>query len=165
MVSDGLGHGPEASKAAESVAEAFDRDRSASPSQFLNAAHQKATGTRGAAVAIAQLEMSSGRFRYAGIGNISGILANRDELKGLPSQNGTVGMAVRKPQETEYAWPQGGLLIMHSDGIQTRWSFKDYPGLQCRHPSIVAGVLARDFKRDRDDRTVLVAKLGNYDSD
>jgi hypothetical protein len=58
-------------------------------------------------------------------------------------------------KEFSHSWPRDGLLIMHSDGLGTRWNLDDYPGLMRRHPSIIAGVLYRDFSRPRDDSTVL----------
>ena len=47
---------------------------------------------------------------------------------------------------------------MHSDGLGTHWDLASYPGLRTRHPSVIAGVLYRDFSRRRDDVTVVVAK-------
>jgi hypothetical protein len=47
---------------------------------------------------------------------------------------------------------------MHSDGLATQWNLDQYPGLADRHPSLIAGVLYRDFARGRDDVTVVVAK-------
>jgi hypothetical protein len=47
---------------------------------------------------------------------------------------------------------------MHSDGLATHWNLDQYPGLSGRHPSLIAGVLYRDFTRGRDDVTVVVAK-------
>jgi anti-sigma regulatory factor (Ser/Thr protein kinase) len=160
MVADGLGHGPDAAQSAELVAEMFTRDPSLAPDQFLAAAHRAVLGKRGAAVAIAELRLSTGIVQYAGVGNISGVLVDGDKPRGLFTHNGTVGVLVRKIQTFEYPWAINGLLIMHSDGLQTRWSIASYPGLQARDPSIIAGVLARDFTRGRDDITVLVAKLG-----
>jgi hypothetical protein len=49
-------------------------------------------------------------------------------------------------------------LVLHSDGLGTRWNLNAYPGLSAHHPSLIAGVLYRDFKRGTDDVTVLVAK-------
>jgi hypothetical protein len=34
----------------------------------------------------------------------------------------------------------------------------DYPGFTRRHPGLVAGILYRDFRRERDDATVIVAR-------
>ena len=44
---------------------------------------------------------------------------------------------------------------MHSDGLATQWQLGTYPGLRYRRPSVIAGVLYRDFRRERDDVTVL----------
>jgi hypothetical protein len=76
----------------------------------------------------------------------------------MVSYNGTVGHEVRKIQEFTYQWPQQGLLVMHSDGLKTQWRLDRYPGLMHKHPSLIAGVLYRDFNRGRDDVTVLVAR-------
>jgi hypothetical protein len=46
--------------------------------------------------------------------------------------------------------------VLHSDGLQTRWRLDAYTGLARRQPSLIAGVLYRDFTRGRDDVTVLV---------
>jgi hypothetical protein len=65
---------------------------------------------------------------------------------------------VRKIQEFTYPWSPEALLILHSDGLATHWDLNTYPGLTARHPSLIAGVLYRDFARGRDDVTVMVAK-------
>ena len=54
------------------------------------------------------------------------------------------------------AWP---LVILHSDGVSARWDLAAYPGLVSQHPSLVAGVLLRDFKRGRDDASVVALRL------
>jgi hypothetical protein len=94
--------------------------------------------------------------RYTGVGNISGVLAGGERSRGLASQNGTVGLQLRKVQAFDYEWPPRGLLVMHSDGISNRWQLDTYPGLAQRHPAVVAGVLWRDFGRGRDDATIVV---------
>ena len=76
----------------------------------------------------------------------------------MVSHNGTVGHEVRKIQEFVYQWPKGGILVMHSDGLGTQWRLDRYAGLAVKHPSLIAGVLYRDFNRGRDDVTVLVAR-------
>jgi hypothetical protein len=141
------------------MAAAFDANPMAAPADYLQAAHESATGTRGAAAAMLRVDLASGAVRFAGVGNIAGSLIAEGTGRGLFSHNGTVGAQMRKPQEFDYAWPAGGLLVMHSDGLQSRWSLADYPGLVLRDPALIAAVLARDFRRGRDDLTVLVARL------
>jgi anti-sigma regulatory factor (Ser/Thr protein kinase) len=159
MVADGLGHGPLAHEAAQRVAQTFEREPFADDSSFYLQAHQRLTGSRGAAVARA-IVRSSGEVRYAGVGNIAGSLVGVESSRGMASQNGTVGAEMRQRILTqEYSWPARGLLIMHSDGISGRWSLTPYPGLLFRHPAIVAAVIARDFTRGRDDATAVAVRM------
>ena len=134
----------------------FDEDPFLQPRPRIEAAHRAMSGTRGAAVAVARLELGAQSMTYAGVGNISGSLLSQKTSRGLVSHNGTVGHQMRKVQEFEYPWPDRGLLVLHSDGLQTRWTLEAYPGLAARHPGVIAGVLYRDFKRGRDDVTVVV---------
>ncbi|MGZ3413197.1 MAG: serine/threonine protein kinase, partial [Isosphaeraceae bacterium] len=97
----------------------------------------------------------------AGVGNISGVILNpADEASrtSMVSHNGTVGHTIRKIQEFIYPWPPGSLLVMHSDGMATQWQVSRYAGLGASHPGLVAGVLYRDFRRSRDDVTIVVVR-------
>ena len=40
----------------------------------------------------------------------------------------------------------------------SRWQIARYPGLPARHPSLVAGVLYRDWSRGRDDVTIVAVR-------
>jgi anti-sigma regulatory factor (Ser/Thr protein kinase) len=154
MVADGLGHGPLAADASQRAIDTFDRMPFADAGALFDRVHQAVTGSRGAAVASAQVVGRT--LRYTGIGNISGTLLAGDERRGLLTQNGTVGLQPRRAQPVEYPWPDRGVLIMHSDGLTSRWALDAYPGLLARHPAVVAAVLYRDFVRGRDDATVVV---------
>jgi hypothetical protein len=74
------------------------------------------------------------------------------------SHNGTLGHVMARVQEFKVEWPKDGILVMHSDGLQSRWDLSRYPGLLARQPALIAGVLLRDFRRERDDASVLVLK-------
>jgi hypothetical protein len=77
----------------------------------------------------------------------------------MVSMNGTLGHSVGRIQHFSYPWGKTSALIMHSDGLATRWNMDQYPGLAARHPALLAGVLYRDFCRRRDDVTILVSRV------
>jgi hypothetical protein len=81
-----------------------------------------------------------------------------DGRRQMMSHNGIVGHNMRHAQEVDTPWLARAMLILHSDGLATRWDIDQYPGLPLRHPSLIAGVLYRDSTRGRDDVTVLVAR-------
>lgn len=157
MVVDGLGHGVAAAEAADCATAVFNDDPFAVDAAFYQRLHVKLLGTRGAALARAIVR--SGQVSYSGVGNIAGCLIGLEQSRGLPSQNGIVGAASpRVNTMPAYEWPSHGLLLMHSDGLLSRWSLSPYPGLVLKHPAIIAAVLARDFSRGRDDVTVVAVR-------
>ena len=157
IVADGLGHGILAAEAAAAAMESFEASPSSAPAELVERIHEHIHGTRGCAVAVADFDAKQKNLSYSGIGNIAGRLVSGGKNRGLISLNGTAGVQAAKIQQFEYEWPADALLIMHSDGLQTRWELDAYPGITVRHPAITAAAVYRDFNRGRDDVTVVAA--------
>lgn len=158
IVADGLGHGVHAAEASAEAISAFRKSTDTDPTLILQRVHRALRGTRGAAVAIAQIDRNQRRVRYAGIGNIAGIVASQAKSQYMISHNGTAGHEATRFQEFVYPFPESSVLIMHSDGLTTSWNLQSYPGLLTHHPSVIAGTLYRDASRNRDDVCVIAAK-------
>jgi hypothetical protein len=157
LVADGLGHGLEAAEAAVRACTVF-RESSDTLTTVLDAIHGALRHTRGAAVAAAEIDLEERVVRFAGVGNISGAIIAPERDYNMVSHNGTMGHEVRKIQEFTYQWPEESVLVLHSDGLSRRWDLRQRPGLLSRHPTLVAAVLHRDYRRERDDSTVVVAR-------
>ena len=158
IVADGLGHGPAAAEAAAEAVSGFRRHGGGSPAVTLERLHPAMRATRGAAVSIAAIDADAGTVTYAGAGNISGRMISGVEDRTLLSQHGTLGVQIRKLQDTAYPWPEHALVVLHSDGLATRWNLKECGGLINCDPAVVAAWLLRDHTRGRDDVTVVVVK-------
>lgn len=158
MLADGLGHGPAAAEASAAAVDIFENHSGNGPAEMIERMHAAMLSTRGAAVAVTELRWDRRVVRFAGLGNISGRIFSGDAFKNMVSHNGTVGLEARNIVEFTYPWPEDGLLVLHSDGLTTRWNLDDYPGLQGRNPTLIAGVLFRDHNRVRDDSTVVVIR-------
>jgi hypothetical protein len=128
------------------------------PSRVLERAHQALTGSRGAAVAIAELDTAQAKVTFAGAGNVLGRLVSGVEDRSLLSQHGTIGLQIRRIKDVSCPWPDHALFVLHSDGITSRWSLADVGGLLQCHPSVIAGWIIRDHCRGRDDVTVVVVR-------
>ncbi|WAH60855.1 ATP-binding protein [Pseudomonas silvicola] len=159
VVIDGLGHGEDAERAARAGTRAFALAPFSNPVGLMEDMHQAMNGSRGGAVAVAQFDAKADHLEFVGIGNIGATLLAPDRSRGLASHPGIVGGQYRKAQGFDYAQVSGQCLILYSDGLQSRWNLRDYPGLIFRHPAVIATVLHRDFCRGRDDVTVLVITL------
>src|SRR5262249_13303323 len=158
VVVDGLGHGVPAADAAGAALTTFATSRAAEPRILLEGIHAALRPTRGAAVAIAALDPRRRLVQYAGLGNIAGAILGNGPVRHMASHNGIAGDEARRLHPVSYPWPEGSLVVIHSDGLGTHWDLDRYPGLVQREPSLVAGVLYRDFARRRDDVTVVVAR-------
>ncbi len=157
IVADGLGHGPGAAEAAAEALKVF-ADAAGSPAAIIERAHAPMRRTRGAAVAIAEVDAKTATIVYAGAGNISGRLISGIEDRTLMSQHGTPGVQIRKLQDIAYPWPDHSILVLHSDGLLARWNLQDVGGLLQCDPAVIAGWLVRDFTRGNDDLSVVVLK-------
>lgn len=158
FVADGLGHGPLAQEASNAAVDSVEANPGRVPSQALDLVHQALRGTRGAAVAMATVDKNAASVTFAGIGNIAGRIISGVGDRSLMSQHGTAGVQIRRVQDVHYELPAHALLVMHSDGIATRWTVDaERSILQC-HPAVIAGWLIRDQLRGRDDATVVVLK-------
>jgi anti-sigma regulatory factor (Ser/Thr protein kinase) len=158
MVSDGLGHGQLAAEASWEAQRILHDHCSYGPAEILEAIHASLQKTRGAAVTIAEIDADRQHVVFAGVGNITARIIMAEKTQHLVSSSGIVGHRIRKIQTFTYPWLADALLVMHSDGLLSRWDLDAYPGLKVRHPSLIAGVLFHHFVRGRDDVTVVVAK-------
>ncbi len=157
LVADGLGHGHFAAQAAHAAIGAADLTAGNGCAKLLSVMHDRIRHTRGAAAAVAAVDLPRRLMTFAGVGNISAAVVCNGTIRQAVSHNGTLGHQARIFREYTYPWPPQALLVMHSDGLVSHWSIASYPGLATRHPAVVAGVLYRDFNRGRDDVTVVVA--------
>nr|WP_315220737.1 ATP-binding SpoIIE family protein phosphatase [uncultured Duganella sp.] len=158
MVVDGLGHGPEAAKAGRAAVDTVALQPGMRPAEQIEVCHAALRPTRGAAQAIALLDLEARQLSFAGVGNIGACIIDGEERRQMMSHNGIVGHNIRKVQEFVLPCPPGALVILASDGIATQWDLAQYPGLAACDPAIVAAVLLRDHARARDDACVLVQR-------
>lgn len=158
LVVDGLGHGAMAALAANKAADVFRRGGLIAPERVMESMHRALQPTRGAAAAIARVDVAAGEITYCGVGNVVGTFVERGAARRMASYDGTVGLIASRIRSLTYPFEVPPLVILHSDGVRGRWDLKDYPGLSESHPAIVAGVLFRDFRRDRDDASIVALR-------
>jgi anti-sigma regulatory factor (Ser/Thr protein kinase) len=158
VVADGLGHGPDAAEAAAAALEVFAEDPFAGPRVLVEQVHRRLRSTRGAAVMLLQVDTASGIVRSSGAGNVMGRLVSGVADRTILTQHGTAGVTIRSPEETSLPWPEHALLIVYSDGIESRWKAETLIPLLSRDPTLAAAVLMRDHCRGRDDATVAVLR-------
>ena len=158
LVADGLGHGEHAAEASMAAVDLFAKQPFAGLKEALEEAHIILRMSRGAAVTRAQLDAETNSLLAAGAGNVAMRIVSGVFNRSVLAQNGTVGVQMRRVEETRMDWPAHALVVCHSDGLQSRWPPQAITALIGRDPTLAAAVLVRDYGRGRDDVTVLVMR-------
>jgi hypothetical protein len=156
VLCDGLGHGPLAATAAIEAVTAVLEDPLAEPAVLLERAHRRTAHTRGGAVGVVQTAGQVARF--AGLGNVAAVILADGARRSMVSVPGIAGHQARAIRQFEYNVPPGAAIILHSDGISSRWDPSSLPGLNARDPLLVAAALLAQAGSQRDDAGVLVLK-------
>jgi anti-sigma regulatory factor (Ser/Thr protein kinase) len=156
LVVDGLGHGPEAAKVAIAATAKFGTLANGSSAAAVTGLNVALRGSRGAALSVVMIDETLRTASFSGVGNVDGRVLSPDKNAHLVPQNGIVGHVMPTVKSISADWPPNARLVMHTDGLSARWRLDAYPGLLSAHPALIAGVIFRDFTRDRDDSTVLV---------
>ncbi|GGX89661.1 ATP-binding SpoIIE family protein phosphatase [Streptomyces minutiscleroticus] len=156
MMCDGLGHGPLAARVSDMARLAFRESRHDLPGPVLQDIHRALRGTRGAALAVALVDLRERRVQLSGVGNISAFVVEPERRSALLSLPGIVGAQIPQPRTFETPLPPGAALVMHSDGLNNRWMPTDFPGLLSRQPAVIAGQILSQAAVRRDDAGIVV---------
>lgn len=161
LLADGLGHGVHAAEASQAAVGLFVKQPFASMKDSLELTHAALRMTRGAAAMRAVFDADADTVLSAGAGNVMMRLVSGVFNRSVLAQNGTVGVQMRRVEETLVDWPAYALVVCFSDGLHSHWPPEAVTSLLGRDPSLAAAVLVRDYCRGRDDVTVVVLRRKN----
>ncbi len=165
-VVDGLGHGIEAAQARLAALELLEQQPALDSAGLLREIDVGLRVTRGAAAAIAQVDGWSRQLSFAGMGNVTGRLFSTESDQSLVSRPGILGVGhgigvaarPRLHRVVSADWLPPSMLVLHTDGVTSRWDPADHPGAADHHPAILAALIWRDALRGNDDATVVVVR-------
>ena len=156
-IADVLGHGANAHAVALRIA-TFLRDRAGSDLMALmRQLDERLKGTPGAAVGLGNVEETTGRLCYVGIGNTCIRRFGSAETR-LMSLEGIVGSHMRTPREEVLQLESGDVVLLTTDGVKEHFGVKDYPGLLGDSPAFVARIVVERFGKPHDDATCIALR-------
>jgi len=161
ILADGLGHGPLAQRASRAAVEAFLEDPWRGPAEILARADQALGGTRtrGAAISLVDHDTDRRQLRFAGVGNVAVRICHEDRESSLVASPGIVGQHRRPIREVVVATDPDAIVVMHTDGLTSRWKVSSFPGLVVRAPGLVCAVLLREAGVRHDDAAVVAVRV------
>jgi len=160
FVGDGLGHGAYAHEAVQIAIKAFRRSTASDSTIILREIHEAVKKSRGLVATIASVDYNSQTWDICGIGNINTRIYRGLENKTYTPYNGIIGHNIpRTLNSTVVPYLKHQIIVMHSDGLKTRWNLNDLVSVIKHNPGIIATSLYKDNIRGTDDATVLVGKI------
>ncbi|HEY1976407.1 MAG TPA: ATP-binding SpoIIE family protein phosphatase [Candidatus Baltobacteraceae bacterium] len=156
MLADGLGHGELAAMASREAVRTFLGSSEQSPVAIIETLNGALRGTRGAAVAVVAVSAQERAVTLAGVGNVALWIDDAQTRRALHSSPGIVGQYPKRVREVSAPVPEGAIVVLHSDGLSSKWDLHQYGGLLQHDPQVIAATLLRDAGVHRDDASVVV---------
>jgi anti-sigma regulatory factor (Ser/Thr protein kinase) len=160
FVGDGLGHGANAHEAIEMAVKAFRRSTASESTEILREIHDAVKKSRGLVATVATVDYHTQTWNICGIGNINTRIYMGIENKTYTPFNGILGLNIpRTLNSTTVPYLKHQVLVMHSDGLKTRWNLNELISIIKQNPGIIASSLYKDNIRGTDDAIILVGKI------
>lgn len=154
-VLDGLGHGEEAHIASAKAREYILQNRTKDVEQLILGLHADLHATRGIAVGLAKIDRTTNQLSFCGIGNIEARIIGEPPMHPA-SLEGIVGMNLRKTKRFEYRYDSLKAVILHSDGISSKFDISNYPA-SYEHPQKTSEQILNEWGKKQDDATIVIA--------
>ena len=159
-VVDGVGHGDEATAAAQAAIAILEKHARESVISLVEGCHEALTRTRGVVMTLASLHTWERTITWLGVGNVEGRLLRADPNASHPSESvllrsGLVGYQLPALHASVLPVAPGDLLIFATDGIHA--GFAGEVNLREKPQPIADRILSKHFKGN-DDALVLVAR-------
>lgn len=155
-VADGLGHGPEAAQAANAAYECIAQNRHTDCDTLFQHCDVKLQSTRGAALAIAVIDLAEHDMQIASVGNIRCMLMQSHGNYRLGGARGIVGAGYDCLMPETVRLSPGDLLVMYTDGLD---EFADLRAHYEQHSADIeqqAYSILKRWQSGRDDAGLLL---------
>ena len=156
---DGLGHGPEAAKAARRAADLLLATPSHSLKDLVERCHKALLRSRGAVMTLAWLDARSEQLTWTAVGNVEAVLYRatkgavaRDTI--VP-RSGVVGYQLPVLRVNTLPVSRGDVLVFATDGIDHGFISEPLPLASAQ--DCASGLLDR-YAKDSDDALVLIVR-------
>lgn len=160
-VIDGLGHGPDAAKAAMRAVDVLTNARSERLEVLVQLCHRVLAGSRGAAITLARVDFGAGTLTWTGVGNVAAHLAAKAPTgihirSGARLAAGIVGYRIPEIKPAQVVPLRAGdLIVIATDGItEDHLDHIDFAG----SATVIAEEILGKHAKETDDALVLTAR-------
>ena len=160
---DGLGHGPEAAKAADLAASILTQYAQEPMIALVKYCHDQLRETRGVVMSLAVINAVEGDVTWMGVGNVEGVVVRaaasaHPRQESLLLRGGVLGNQLPSLCASIIPIMRGDTLIFVTDGVHR--NFADGVSVSDR-PQLIADRILVKYSKGSDDALVLVARYQN----
>jgi anti-sigma regulatory factor (Ser/Thr protein kinase) len=155
---DGLGHGQFAHRAAQTARQYVEGHFDQPLDQIFRGVGRACRATRGVVMALARFDWGCDHLSFASVGNIEVRIFPGSAPFRFTIRRGVIGLNAPDAVVTEHSWPLDHMLVLHSDGLSTHWSWKDFHGLADKPSQVLAHEFLRVLSKEDDDATIIVVR-------
>lgn len=157
-VVDGLGHGEFAHKASMKARQYIENHYDQPLDAIFRGTGRACRGTRGVVMALALFDWEYNNLAFASVGNIEvRVFRNREKFSFIVKR-AIVGRDMIIPKVSKHDWDSSNVMVLHSDGIKSGWSWKEYPEFETTTASKIAQIILKKRSNIHDDATVVVMR-------
>ena len=157
-VIDGLGHGRLAHDAAHAARDYIESHYDLPLAGIFRGVGIACRSTRGVVMALARFEWAQGKMSFASVGNITARVLGYSSPVDFAVRRGVLGLNAPNPVITEHPWGSANVMILHTDGIKSRWGWRDFAGRMDLPAEDLAQLLLQTLDKGQDDATIIVVK-------
>jgi len=157
-VIDGLGHGQSARRASQAARQYVESHFDQPLDQIFRGTGRACRSTRGVVMALTRFDWARDRIAFASVGNIAVRVFPKSDAFHFVIRRGVIGLNAPGAVVSEHCWPIDYVFMLHSDGISTRWTWKDFKHWENQPASAIAQELLRAKAKAEDDATVIVVR-------
>jgi len=161
-VADGLGHGEPAQRASQAARCYVEEHYDLSVGDLFAGVERACRGSRGVVMALARFDLAESTFALGSVGNIDVRLLGSAEHRRFVFRRGVIGLGAPRPLVTEHPWTPECVLVIHSDGLRSRWDWHAFPQSVWESAAEAAQQLLDAQSRDDDDATVVVVRSARH---
>jgi len=154
---DVLGHGEIAAELAGNIRQKLAEMPVMPPAQLLLELHETFRGSRGFVASSMCIDGRNGHFDYCGIGNIQARIAAPNPRQ-LVNRDGVLGYRIINPSSHSGELADGSVLIMHSDGLSSRFHNDEFSTIACHHCQHILAYMFRQYDKHHDDSSCMVIR-------
>lgn len=157
-VIDGTGHGEVAHQVSNRLATYLNNMPLMEPTRILEELHEYIKPSIGASVGVALINTEQVTMEFAGVGNISAYVLSQNDVS-FVSNDGVIGGQYRRCTSHKTTLKAGDLIVIHSDGIQSRFYTQYQQGQKQQSAGVFLTYIFKYFAKEHDDASCIVYRF------